>query len=165
MLGAGLWYGLLGAVGAVSRGVLLPVAAVGYALCLIWHARRRDSVSFSRRSIQANRALVRGTRGRAYFGALLGTGIFTEAATPLVWAGALYSLAAGFPGGLLYGAGFGLGRSTPALSAILFARRDIDHGAIAELIVIRLRPPLRYAAFLAALSCVCIAMVSAWPIL
>jgi hypothetical protein len=96
-----------------------------------------------------------------YFGALLGIGIFTEATTPLVWAGAFYSLAAGLPGGLLYGTGFGLGRSAPALAAVFVARRDINYGAIADLIVIRLRRPLRYVAFLAALAGACVAAASA----
>lgn len=165
MLGGGLWYGLLGVVGAASRGILLPVAAACYALCLIWHARSGVSMSFWRRSIQANRALVRGARGLLYFGALLGIGIFTEVATPLVWAGAFYSLAAGIPGGLLYGTGFGLGRSAPALAAVFVARRDVDYGAIADLIVVRLRQPLRYVAFLAALAGVCVAAASAALIL
>jgi hypothetical protein len=161
MLGGGLWYGLLGLVGTASRGFLLPVAAGCFALCLIWHVRSRSSISFGRRSIQANRALVRGTRGLAYFGALVGIGLLTEVATPLVLAGAFYALAAGLPAGVLYGAGFGLGRSGPALAAVFVARREISHHKVAELIVFRLRQPLRYVALLAALAGAGLAAASA----
>ena len=151
MLGGGLWYGLLGTVGSATGRMLLPAAAVCFGYCLMWHARGRAQVPFGRRSIQANKSLVRGVPGLLYFGALLSTGILTEMSTPLVWAGIVYSLAAGLPAALYYGIGFGVGRSVPALAAVPAYRRDIDYGALAGFVVFTLRRPLRHVGTLAAL--------------
>ncbi len=49
-----------------------------------------------------------------YFGALLGMGVFTEMASPLVIGGAWLSIAWGMHWGMSYGLGFGVARSMPA---------------------------------------------------
>jgi len=85
-----------------------------------------------------------------YFGALLGVGVLTEMSTPLVWAGVVYSAAAGLPWAIMYGLGFGLGRSMPALAAVPVYGRDINYGDVAALVVGSLRGPLRYVAVMTA---------------
>ena len=91
-----------------------------------------------------------GLAGRAYFGALLGTGILTEMSTPLVWSGLIYSVAAGLPAAALYGMGFGFGRSAPALAAIPAHKRPVDYGAVAVSVLWVIRRPLRYVGIVAA---------------
>jgi hypothetical protein len=145
-----MWYGLFGLVGLLAKRVLLPVAILGFGLSLAWHIEHSGLVPFGRRSIEANGRLVRGRPGLIYFGALLGVGILTEMSTPLVWAGVVYSAAAGLPWAVMYGLGFGLGRSMPALAAVPVYGRDIDYGDVAALVAGSLRRPLRYVAVMTA---------------
>ncbi len=135
---------------AFSAKFALPLAAAMYAAAGIWHASARNGFPHDRSGIQANRQLVRGLAGRAYFGALLGTGILTEMSTPLVWSGLIYSVAAGLPAAALYGMGFGFGRSAPALAAIPAHKRPVDYGAVAVFVLWVIRRPLRYVGIVAA---------------
>jgi hypothetical protein len=151
-MGASAWFGLLGLIGNLVRPILLPVAAIGFGLSLLWHGRHSGLIPFARRSVEANKNLVRGLPGLLYFGALLGVGVITEMSTPLVWAGAVYSAAIGLPGAVFYGLGFGLGRSTPALVSAVRYRKDIDYAAVSAFIVGSIRQPLRYIALIAALA-------------
>jgi hypothetical protein len=112
-----LLYGALGLVANIPyvRTVVAVIAATWLVVCLGWHALGRTSVPFGRQGIQANRSLARrGPLGLAYFGALLGMGVFTEMASPLVIGGALLSITWGAHWGLSYGLSFGVARSMPA---------------------------------------------------
>ena len=131
-------YGAFGVVGSMlgrpSALLLLAVAALAWA-CL-WYLRGRYRLPGGREAVQANRDLaIRGPAGMLYFGALLGVGLLTEMSTPLVYAGAALSLSQGLGWGALYGVGFGLGRSAPALAAALIPRRDVNPAAIARVMV------------------------------
>jgi hypothetical protein len=137
---------LLALLGEVySAKFAAPLVVVLYVGAGIWHVSGLVGFPGDRRGIQANKHLVGGLTGRAYFGALLGIGILTEMSTPLVWTGVIYSMAAGIPAAPLYGMGFGLGRSAPAVAAIPAHKRPVDYGAIAVSVAWALRRPLRYA--------------------
>jgi hypothetical protein len=128
-------YGAFGAIGsALGRpSVLLLLAVAVLFWACQWYLRGRYHLPGGRQAVQANRNLaVRGPAGMLYFGALLGVGLLTEMSTPLVYAGAALSLSQGIGWGALYGVGFGLGRSVPALAAALIPRRDISPAAIAR---------------------------------
>lgn len=141
---AAAWYGLLGSAGQVAYlSYLAPLVVAGYLYSLYWHIRGRVVVPFGRASVQANRDLVRGTPGLVYFGALLGHGLLTEMSSPLVWAGAGFAAVAGPLPGLLYGIGFGLGRSATALAGIPLGPRTTDYGRAAGFITVGLRRRLR----------------------
>lgn len=149
---AAAWYGLLGVAGAVAYlAYLAPVVVGGYLYSLYWHARRRLIVPFGRTSVQANRDLVRGTPGLVYFGALLGNGLLTEMSSPLVWAGAGFAAVAGPLPALLYGVGFGLGRSATALAGIPLGPRVTDYGRVADFVTGALRRRLHPVGVVAAL--------------
>jgi len=112
-----LFYGALGLVADIPyvRAVVTVIAAVWLVVCLGWHALGRTSVPFGRHAVQANRRLARrGAWGLVYFGALLGMGVLTEMASPLVIGGAWLSIAWGMHWGMSYGLGFGAARSMPA---------------------------------------------------
>jgi hypothetical protein len=82
---------------------------------LAWHTTRIGGFPGDRKRVQARRDLVtRGLLGPFYFGAILGTGLLTEAATPLVHAGPLLALGWGPTAGIAYGVGFALGRADAA---------------------------------------------------
>jgi hypothetical protein len=67
-------------------------------------------------------------------------------ASPLVWAGVLYSAVGGFSAAACYGLGFGLGRSSPVVAAIPLYSRNIDQGALAVSFVWGFSRPARYVA-------------------
>lgn len=54
-----------------------------------------------------------------YFGAILGVGLVTDMSTPLVYGGAALSLGIGPGAAVVYGLGFGLGRSVPGWIAVV----------------------------------------------
>lgn len=60
-----------------------------------------------------------GPRGVLYFGAILGVGLLTDMATPLVYGGAALALNIGPGAALISGIGFGLGRSLPGWVAVV----------------------------------------------
>ena len=63
---------------------------------LVWHVCGRHRIPWGRESVQARRPTAeRGWPGLLYFGALLGVGLLTEMATPLVLAGAVMAAAQG----------------------------------------------------------------------
>jgi hypothetical protein len=127
----GAFGGIGSALGRPSLLLLLAVAALAWAS--LWYLRGRYRLPGGREALQANRNLAaRGPAGMLYFGGLLGVGLLTEMSTPLVYAGAALSLSQGLWWGALYGVGFGLGRSAPALAAALIPRRDISPAAIAR---------------------------------
>jgi len=145
-------YGGLGVLGTVLHVSFLPtVTLLGFTYCAYWHARSRYRFPLQRRGIQANKALVRGKPGLLYFGALLGTGVITEMATPLVWTGALFAASSGISAAAGYGIGFGLGRSAPALAAIALGPLLTDYGSLAAFIVVETRQRLRVVGFAGAL--------------
>ena len=97
------------------------VAAVVYLMwTATWYLRQLVRVPLGRDSRQSNRHFAsRGVLGQIYFGGVLGVGLLTQMSTPLVYAGALLSLANGPMWGGVYGVGFGLGRSvTPWIGAM-----------------------------------------------
>jgi len=114
-----LTYGGLALVArAFDAGLVVRVAAIAWiAFCLCWYAFGFTKVPLGRESIQANRQWAnKGPRGVFYFGALLGIGLLTQMTSPLVLGGALVAASSGVWWAVLYGAGFGAGRSLPALS-------------------------------------------------
>lgn len=118
---AGLTYGLLALIGtSTGLSTVGAALAIGIALAsLVWHLRRRLQFVGDRRGFQARRDLaVRPPLGLYYFGALLGFGFLTTMSTPLVYAGAAIAFASPVAVGLLYGAGFALGRSVPAIVGV-----------------------------------------------
>jgi hypothetical protein len=63
---------------------------------LVWHVCGRHRIPWGRESVQARRPTAeRGWPGLLYFGALLGVGLLTEMARPLVLAGAVMAAAQG----------------------------------------------------------------------
>jgi hypothetical protein len=141
-----LAYAALGLIGGlVGRWLAMPVATAAFLFCFWWYARNSYRVPFGRSSVQANKSLVRGWLGVVYFGALLGVGLLTEMSTPLVWAGALYSVATGPAAAAAYGLGFGLGRSSPAIAGAFLGPRVRDHHRVGLFVVIDLRLKLRWA--------------------
>jgi hypothetical protein len=130
----------------VSARFAAPALVLLYGGSAAWHLSGRKGFRGDRRGVQANRQLVRGAGGYAYFGALLGVGVITEMSSPLVWAGVLYSAVAGFSAAACYGLGFGLGRSSPVVAAIPVASRHIDQGALAVSFVWGFSRPARYVA-------------------
>jgi hypothetical protein len=145
-----LGYTALSLVGGLAgRRLAVPVAALAFLLCLWWYARNFYRVPFGRSSVQANKALIRGWLGVVYFGALLGVGLLTEMSTPLVWAGALYSVAVGPGAAATYGIAFGLGRSTPAIAGGFLGPRVRDHHHVGLFVVIDLRSRLRWVGLFA----------------
>ncbi len=139
-------YAVLGLIGGlVGRRLVMPVAAAAFVFCFWWYARNLYRVPLGRSSVQANKSLVRGWSGIVYFGALLGVGLLTEMSTPLVWTGALYSVAAGPAAAAAYGLGFGLGRSSPAIAGGFLGPRIRDHHRVGLFVIIDLRPRLRWA--------------------
>jgi hypothetical protein len=106
--------GLIG--GELPEGVWVATAGAAALWSFSWHARGRDarSVRWARSGRQANKRRARRRfSGRLYFGAILGVGLLTFMATPLVYSIALLAAAVGLPAALMVGAGFGLGRSKP----------------------------------------------------
>lgn len=119
------------------------VALALLALSLLWYARRAQLFPGSRGGRQANRELARSKPGLVYFGALLGVGLFTQMSTPLVYAGAAASLSQGTTWGALFGFGFGLGRSAPALAGPFLATRDLTPATVANAVVVRFQSEAR----------------------
>lgn len=122
MIAGGLAYAALGEIGRLLGGRRLfgPAALAMLVGAAVWHGLGGRAVPFGRVGVQANRDLAfKGPWGIVYFGALLGIGLLTQMSTPLVYGGAVLSMASGAAGGFIYGAGFGLGRSLPALGAAL----------------------------------------------
>lgn len=140
-----LGYTSLGLIGGlVGRRVAMPVALAAFLFCLWWYARNSYRVPFGRSSVQANKSLIRGWLGVVYFGALLGVGLLTEMSTPLVWTGAIYSVATGPAAAAIYGLAFGVGRSSPAIAGAFLGPRVRDHHRVGLFVVIDLRSRLRW---------------------
>jgi hypothetical protein len=128
----------------VGRRLALPVALAAFLFCLWWYARNSYRVPFGRSSVQANKSLVRGWLGIVYFGALLGVGLLTEMSTPLVWAGAIYSVVTGPAAAAAYGLGFGVGRSSPAIAGAFLGPGVRDPHRVGLFVVSDLRSRLRW---------------------
>ena len=129
-----LTYGGLALVGsAVHARLVVGVIAIGwFAFCLCWHAFGFVKVPLGRESIQANKQWARkGPRGLFYFGALLGIGLLTQMASPLVLAGAFVAASSGLWWAVAYGLGFGAGRSVPVLSGAISGLGKLDPGQLA----------------------------------
>ena len=137
-----LTYGGLALVArAFDAGLVVRVAAIAWiAFCLCWYAFGFTKVPLGRESIQANRQWAnKGPRGVFYFGALLGIGLLTQMTSPLVLGGALVAASSGVWWAVLYGAGFGAGRSLPALSGAVVGLGKLDPGQVAARIISRRR--------------------------
>lgn len=116
----------------VVGSVLLATYGVG------WHAKRSRCEPWARPGVQARRSLAkRNRRGVTYFGSLLGVGILTEMTTPLVIAGFLLAGAWPAPQALVYGLGFGIGRSAPAYVGLFLDDRRANAGSIAEWLLVK----------------------------
>lgn len=115
--------GLLGRVLGDWKGFKVGALAI-LSWALVWHATRITVFPGSLDRTQARRELAsRGMLGPFYFGAILGNGLITEMATPLVQVGPWLSLGWGPVAGVLYGGGFALGRSLPAWSGAVLGTR------------------------------------------
>ncbi len=124
-------FGTLGFVGLVlDEWVGFRVWALAIFLwALVWHATRLRGFPGNRDRVQARRDLVaRGVLGPFWFGAILGTGLLTEAATPLVHVGPFLGLGWGPAAGVAYGVGFALGRSVPVWGGAALGDRLAPHG-------------------------------------
>ena len=95
--------------------VLAWVLIVG-SLC--WHATRGWPAFLARRfENQANRSWAQsGALGQVYFGLLMGVGVLTQVATPLLYVGLAVAGTVGVGWAISCGVGFGLGRSVPAVA-------------------------------------------------
>lgn len=130
LVAAAALFGTLGLVGLVlNEWVGFRVWTLGNFLwALVWHATRVRAFPGARDHVQARRDLVaRGGLGPFYFGAILGTGLLTEAATPLVHVGPFLGLGWGPVAGIAYGLGFALERSVPVWSAAAVGNRLAPH--------------------------------------
>lgn len=145
MFSGALIYAMFGAAGAVINTVIpLRLAAfIVVALVLFWYLLRASRFPGSLQGRQANRELARSRPGVLYFGMLLGTGLFTQMSTPLVFAGLALSLAEGAAWGALFGVGFGLGRSAPALAGPFLAASAVSPVTAANAVTVRFQPQAR----------------------
>ncbi|MBO0822939.1 MAG: hypothetical protein J2P27_03650 [Actinobacteria bacterium] len=137
-----LTYGGLALVAAAfdARFVVRVLAIAWIAFCLCWHAFGFVKVPLGRESIQANKQWARkGAGGLFYFGALLGNGLLTQMTTPLVLGGALAAASSSVWWALLYGAGFGAGRSLPTFSGAMVGLGNLDPGELAARMISRRR--------------------------
>ena len=136
-----VFYGSLGALGSVG-GIwverVFQVVALGILLgSFAWYVRWGVNFPGSRRGRQANRRRAqRGLRGSIYFGAVLGPGVLTEAATPLVLLGVALSVGYGLTWSAGYGLGFAAGRSAASWTGVVLGGRDVNvnsvvHGMLA----------------------------------
>jgi hypothetical protein len=129
-------YGAFGSLGTlVGHPRFFLLCAAGWFLgTLVWYLSGARQVPWGRASVQARRDLAfSGPGGLVYFGALLGIGIATQMATPLVYGGACLALGSGPISGMLYGSGFGAGRSLAALTGAVFGHRW-GAGRVAEIL-------------------------------
>lgn len=123
-LAAALTYGLIGWVGTIFPPVAAAISLLAFAGSFVWHLAGRRRVPWGHEHVQARRDLaLRGVEGKLYFGAILGIGLLTDMATPLVYGGAALALSLGAFNGATYGVGFGLGRAIPAWFAAGLGRR------------------------------------------
>jgi hypothetical protein len=115
-------------------GPLFLVLTVALVLrSIFWHIRPLKRFRWSRFQHQASRPLSElGIPGLVYFGAILGVGIATEMSTPLVQAGAMGAIWGGAIWGAVYGACFGIGRSSPLWSAALSRDKSRSPASIIE---------------------------------
>lgn len=127
-----------------TLGSLIHQSPVRHALAFavliasfLWYTCGARSFPGSREGRQANRELARSKLGVIYFGVLLGFGLATQVSTPLFYAGTMAALAEGSLWGALYGLGFGLGRSAPALTGVLLAERGLRPIVIAHAVSTR----------------------------
>lgn len=137
-----LTYGGLALVASAfdARLVVRVVAIAWIAFCLCWHAFGFVKVPLGRESLQANRQWARkGPMGLVYFGAVLGIGLLTQMASPLVLGGALVAASSGVWWAVLYGTGFGAGRSLPAFSGAMAGLGRLDPGQLAARTISRRR--------------------------
>lgn len=133
--------GLALVVSAFDARLVVRVVAIAWiAFCLCWHAFGFVKVPLGRESIQANRQWARkGPPGLVYFGAVLGIGLLTQTASPLVLGGAFVAASSGVWWAVLYGAGFGTGRSLPAFSGAMAGLGGLDPGQLAARTISRRR--------------------------
>lgn len=154
-------FGTSGLIGlALSEWVGFRVWALAIFLwSLAWHATSLRGFPGSRDRVQARRDLVaRGMLGPFYFGAILGTGLVTEAATPLVHVGPFLGLGWGPAAGIAYGMGFALGRSLPVWSGAALGNRLAPHGV--AIFFVKNRRRFRRAGSLACLGGVLLTSMS-----
>lgn len=139
MASGALIYSVFGAAGAaIDNAIPLRLAAfIIVALVLAWYLLRASRFPGSLEGRQANRELARSKPGVLYFGMLLGTGLFTQMSTPLVYAGLALSLAEGAAWGALFGVGFGLGRSAPAFAGAFLGADAVGPGTVANAVTLR----------------------------
>ena len=151
-------FGLIGLVLHEWVGFRVWTLAI-FLWALGWHATRFRRFPGARDRVQARRDLVsRGLLGPFYFGAILGTGFLTEAATPLVHVGPLLGLGWGPAAGITYGVGFALGRSLPVWSGAAVGNRVAPHTV--AMFFIENRERLRRVGSLACLGGVLLTAVS-----
>lgn len=134
-LAAAVVYGLLGLLGSAFWPFTPVVSFVALGGALVWHLRGKERVPWGHEHVQARRDLaMHGPKGTLYFGAILGVGLLTDMATPLVYGGAALSLTLQVLPAIAYGVGFGLGRAGPAWIAVLVGRRFSPGSVAAQLI-------------------------------
>lgn len=126
MVSGALTYCALGLTTALlgATFVFRPIAVVWFVGTVLWYLAGSRRVPFGRASVQARRDLAqKGSPGLVYFGAVLGIGLLTQMAAPLVYGGALPTLSSSPSWGLAYGAASGVGRSAPAWAGAILAGR------------------------------------------
>jgi hypothetical protein len=125
------------AIGAVAQPGLwvLRIGALTLAIWgTVWHLGGHPSFPLSRAGMQTNRSLAkRGNIGMLYFGLVLGIGLATQMASPLVYVGAALALGWGMVVALPYGIGFAMGRSIPVVWALI--NRRVSAGQVADAFV------------------------------
>jgi hypothetical protein len=132
--GALVYGGLAFAVSAADASFVARVAAIAWiTFCLCWHALGFVKVPFGRAAIQANRRwTMKGAGGLVYFGALLGIGLLTQMSSPLVLGGAFAAASSSVGWAILYGLGFGGGRSVPAFAGAIYGLGGKNPAELAE---------------------------------
>lgn len=121
-------YALIGAIGRISPfaspDLASVVLAAGSVWALIWYAYPLPRLLPSSTKQLNRRHIEVPLAGAALFGAVLGVGLLTPIATPLVWAGAIAVFAGGsVAAGALYGLGFALGRILQLLQQRVYRPR------------------------------------------
>jgi hypothetical protein len=148
-------YGAFGLVGAALgwwfRAIWLCSSLCMLLASVVWHVRGLADFPGSRRSRQSNRRRAqRGVLGSAYFGGVLGVGLVTEMTTPLVLTGAMMAVANALPWAILYGVGFGVGRSVASWVGVLIGGSGLSAGVVVEK-VLDIASLTRWVAVIAAL--------------
>lgn len=110
-------YGLLALLGSplfsVDNRALYSITLLGATFAAVWYVWPWSiPIPSPKRQVARHPAVYVPVTGALIFGGLLGTGLLTKIVTPFVWVGVASSFVSGsFLWGLLYGVGFGFGRS------------------------------------------------------